>query len=57
MMALNSVSDPRRLVSAYAADADRAYVAADAVARDALGCVVLDVWAKCARSISSPVAN
>ncbi|MEW6768560.1 MAG: DNA repair protein [Pseudomonadota bacterium] len=37
--------DPRRLVSVHAADAETALrVAADAVACDALGCVVLDVW-------------
>ena len=37
--------DPRRVVMVRAADAESALrVAADAVACDALGCVVLDVW-------------
>ncbi len=37
--------DPRRVVTVRAADAEVALrVAADAVACDALGCVVLDVW-------------
>ncbi|MCX7308426.1 MAG: DNA repair protein [Afipia sp.] len=37
--------DPRRVVTVRAADAEIALcVAADAVACDALGCVVLDVW-------------
>lgn len=37
--------DPRRIVCVHAADGETALrVAADAVACDALGCVVLDVW-------------
>jgi protein ImuA len=37
--------DPRRIVTVRAADAETALrVAADAIACDALGCVVLDVW-------------
>ena len=50
--------DPRRVVTVRAADIDAALrTAADALACDALGAVVLEVWVKSGSSISSPAAS
>ena len=50
--------DPRLLVTVRAADVDTALrTAADALACDALGAVVLEVWGKRGSSISSPAAS
>ena len=50
--------DPRLLVTVRAADVDAALrTAADALACDALGAVVLEVWGEARHSIWSPAAS